>query len=159
MPNFGAPRPGSEPPPRQPLTAAEIAYRETFSRAAHLASNPAAPERSQEAAQAATAPPVAVFDEQAIRAALQQEGKDFTFQIFPIGEKPAEVGPGTAQRLQSRITELESERGVIRARMLAAESAAAGAIRDLNELQVKFDTLQAEMELLRQQPQTKQEDV
>lgn len=148
--NFGAPpRPGSEPPPRQPLTQAEIQYRETFTRASHLAANP-----QQSAGPGSASPPKAstllnVFDETAIRAALRQEGMDFAFQIFPIGEKPSDGLPGSNQHRENRLTELESERLVIRQRMLTAESAAAGAIRELSELQVRFDTLQSELESLK----------
>lgn len=157
--NFGEPRPGGAPPPRQPLTAAEIAFRETFTRAGHLAENPPPPAPETASAQSTPkAPVVSVFDEQAIRAALLQEGKDFTFQIFPIGEKPPESGPGAGQRRELRITELESERGVIRARMLAAESAAGSAVRELTELKEKFDTLQAEMVYMKSQ-KNQQEDV
>lgn len=150
--NFGTARPGSEPPPRQPLTPDQIKYRETFTRAGHLAGeaaqsqanpasgapNPAAPESSAK-----------VFDEQAIRSALRQDGMDFAFQIFPIGEKPPQGAPGSSQHRENRLEELESERGVMRQRMLTAESAAAGAIRELGELQVRFDTLTAELETLK----------
>lgn len=144
--NFGEPRPGSAPPPRQPLTPEEIRFRETFTRAGHLAAHP--PDQAQSASPQSAASTNKLFDEQAIRAALHQEGMDFAFQIFPIGEKPQEGGVGSGQWRENRLAELESERLVIRSRMLTAESAAASAIRELNQLQVKFDTLQADMESL-----------
>lgn len=146
MPSFGpqAPRPGGEPPPRRQLTPDELRVRETFNRAEHLARNGApAPQPTADQVGQTKA-----FDEPAIRAALAQEGLDFTFQIFPIGEKPADTSGGN-QRLQSRITELESERGIVRSRMLVAEQSAADAIRELNSMTVRCDTLLKELEDLK----------
>lgn len=147
--NFGAQRPGSDPPPRQPLTPEEIRYRETFTRSGHLAQNGGASPAQPGTAAPPPPPQSKVFDEFAIRAALRQEGMEFAFQIFPVGEKPPEGGPGAHARREERLAELESERVIMRTRTLSAESAAAGSIRDLNELQVRFDTLQGELEAMK----------
>lgn len=144
MPNFGPQtgRPGGEPPPRRQLTPEEIAVRENFDRARHLAGNPpSAPEAAQ-------VREVKAFDEAAIRAALQQEGLDFTFQIFPKGEKPPESAASN-QRLVARVAELESERTVMRNRMIVAEQAAATAIQEVRTITTQRDTLQTELESLK----------
>ena len=145
MPAFGTrpPRPGDEPGPRRQHTPEELRVRETFNRADHLAGKTAT-ESAPQAEQAATQGEV--FDEPAIRAKLNQLGLDF--QIFPIGEKPTESVVAN-QRLQSRVTELESERAVICNRMLIAEQSAADAIRELNALTVERDTLLKELETLK----------
>lgn len=158
MPSFGTHtgRPGGEPPPRRQLTPEELRVRETFNRAEHLARNGApAP-----VPQPAPTVEVKAFDEAAIRAALAQEGLDFTFSIFPIGEKPVDP-QGHSQRLQARVTELENERTVIRNRMLVAEQAAADAIRDVKNITTERDTLRDELEALKLQakPETAQEAV
>lgn len=142
MPNFGAPRPGDEPPPRRQHTPEELRVRETFDRAKHLAGNGAA----ASAPKAEPPSQAEVFDEPTIRAKLNQFGLDF--QIFPIGEKPTESA-ATNQRLQARVAELESERTVIRNRMLIAEQSAADSIRELNAVTVERDTLLKELETLK----------
>ncbi len=148
--NFGTQRPGSAPPPRQPLTAEDILYREKFTRASHLAQNASAqPGQSAQSPPPNPASPVVAFDEVLIREALRREGMDFTFQIFPLGAKPPEGTAGANQHREQRLAELESERTVMRTRMLAAESAAAGAIKELGEFKAKCDNLQREMELLK----------
>lgn len=144
MPNFGpqAPRPGGEPPPRRQLTPEELRVRETFNRADHLARN-GAPAPQPEASRVE---PIQEFDESALRAKFNQLGLDF--QVFPIGEKPADPKGGN-QRLQSRITELESERTIMRNRMLTAEQSAADAIREVREITIERDTLWGELEQLK----------
>lgn len=147
MPNFGrqTERPGGEPPPRRQLTPEEIHVRETFNRAEHLAGI-----KSQPASNAVPAETL-IFDEPAIRATLAQQGLDFSYQIFPIGEKPTEATGRSANR-EARITELESERVIIRKRMTDAESITASAVRELNELKVSFATLQSELESMKSAP-------
>lgn len=147
MPNFGQQtgRPGGEPPPRRQLTPEEIHVRETFNRADHLAAI-----KSQPAPNSAPVETL-IFDEPAIRATLAQQGLDFSYQIFPIGEKPADVTGRSANR-EARITELESERVIIRKRMTDAEATTAMAVRELNELKVSFATLQSELESLKSAP-------
>lgn len=87
-----------------------------------------------------------MFDEQSIRASLNQLGLDF--QIFPIGEKPAEPN-GRNQHREARLTELESERAIIRQRMIVAEQVAADAVREVKTITLERDTLLAELETLR----------
>lgn len=144
MPSFGpqAPRPGGEPPPGRQHTAEELRVRENFNRAEHLARNGApAPQPQAERVE-----PIQEFDESAMRARLNQLGLDF--QIFPVGEKAADP-KGSNQRMQARITELESERAIIRNRMIVAEQSAADAIRELNAANVLCDTLRGELETLK----------
>ncbi len=144
MNNFGRPvRPGGDPPPRTPLTQEQIRIRETFNREEHLRGTAAPASNAQQ-----QAAPVSEggFDETAARVMLSQVGLDL--QVFPIGEKPLDPSGRNAYREQ-RLTELESERKAMRDRALAAESTAASAIRDLNELTVKFDTLTTELEALK----------
>jgi hypothetical protein len=86
------------------------------------------------------------FDESAARAMLAQVGLDL--QIFPIGEKPPDPN-GRNQYREKRLTELESERGIMIERTKLAEGAAAKAVRDIQEIQGRFDTIQAELESLK----------
>lgn len=141
MPSFGSHtnRPGGEPPPRRQLTPEEIRIRETFNRAEHLARNGAPPTPQ---ANAPSGEPIQSFDEASVRAMLNQLGLDF--QIFPIGEKPADPG-----NKNQRITELESERKIIRNRMLVAEQSAADAIREVQNITIERDTLRNELEALK----------
>lgn len=144
-PRFGSftGRPGGEPPPRRQLSPEELRVRETFNRQDHLAGKTAPSNPQPDATTGAKA-----FDEPSIRAALLQEGLDFAFQIFPIGEKPPVAG-GFSQRLQGRIDELESERAVIKQRMLVAEQVAADAVREFTELKSDHATLLKELETLK----------
>lgn len=147
MPNFGpqSPRPGGEPPPRRQLSPEELRVRETFNRADHLAGKTTpAPEP-----QSARVEPIQAFDESAVRAKLNQLGLDF--QIFPIGEKPADPG-GRNQRHEARVKELESERTIIRNRMLISEQSAADAISDVRNITIERDTLLKELETLKSAP-------
>lgn len=146
MPSFGRqpPRPGGESPPRRQLTPEELRVRETFNRAEHLARNGSPAPQPQ----APRVEPIQEFDEGAMRAMLNQLGLDF--QIFPIGEKPSDPG-GRNQHRESRIKELESERTIIRDRMLVAEQSAADAIREVKSITVERDTLLAELETLKSQ--------
>lgn len=147
MTRFGeTPRPGGEPPPRQPLTEEQRRYRETFTRAEHLANATPEPRPSE----TRSAPPQAsggVFDENAVRESFRQVGMEFVCRIFPIGEEPQDLGFGS-QRQEARIAELESERVIMRTRALSAESAAAGSIRELGALQTRFDVLQSKFDTL-----------
>lgn len=144
MANFGmrAPRPGDEPPPRRQLTPEELRVRETFDRAAHLAGKTA----PQQPPQSQRVEPIQEFDEASMRAKLNQLGLDI--QIFPIGEKPTESVAGN-QRLSARVAGLESERAIIRNRMLVAEQSAATAIAEVKELTIERDTLRGELETLK----------
>ncbi len=150
MPNFGTqPRPGGDPPPRQPLTNEQIRERETFSRADHLRQQGVNPNPGADQPRTSTPnpePQVQTVNLDELRSNLRKEGMDF--QIFPIGEKSSDPG-GRNEYREKRLIELESERTVIRDRMLAAESAAASAIRELNALRVQFDTLHGELESLK----------
>lgn len=134
MPNFGqhTGRPGGEPPPRRQLTAEEIRVRETFNRADHLAGVKPQPAPTSTVE-------VKVFDEAAIRAALAQDGLDFAYQIFPIGEKPADA-TGRAANREARITELENEQTKLRQRATDAEAIAASAVREVSELKAQIET-------------------
>ena len=135
MANFGQrpPRPGDEPPPRRQLTPEEIRVRETFNRAEHLAGVKAPPPQPG---------PVEVkaFDEAAVRAALAQEGLDFSYRIFPIGEKPSDATGFSASR-EARITELENEHPKLRKRATDAEAIAASAAREVTALKAQVETL------------------
>lgn len=146
MPNFGSHtnRPGGEPPPRRQLSPEEIRIRETFNRAEHLRNEAAGAKGNGGSAPSGVENPrvESVFDEQSIRAMLNQLGLDF--QIFPIGEKPAD--PGSKNQ---RIKELESERVIIRNRMLVAEQSAADAIREVQNITIERDTLRNELEALK----------
>ncbi len=144
-PQFGQ-RPGGEPPPRRQLTPEEIKVRETFNRAEHLARNGAPTPQAQASPQTPT------FDEYAVRAALNQEGLDFTYSIFPIGEKPPDAA-GRNQHREARLLELENERTIIRQRMVSAEQTAADAVREVSELKVVNDTLRSELDSLKSKQQ------
>lgn len=143
MPNFGqhTGRPGGEPPPRRQLTPEEIRVRETFNRAEHLAgvkSQPAQPSN----------PEVKAFDEAAIRAALLQEGLDFSFQVFPVGEGP--VGTtGRAANREARIEELEKKIKKLVERATQTDKQSTDHSRRIHELTTENDTLHKELESLK----------
>lgn len=153
MANFGKhPRPGDEPPPRAPLTHDQLRIRETFNRDEHLRSERAGTGGSPQPSQPPQQPNG--FDEQSARLLLAQVGMDL--QVFPIGEKPLDPSGRNAYREQ-RLTQLESDFLVMRDRAVAAESAAGGSVRELNELKVRFDTLQGELESLKASRSKKKE--
>jgi hypothetical protein len=133
------------------LTPEEIRVRETFNRADHLAGVKPQPAQS-------STMEVKVFDEAAIRAALSQDGLDFAYQIFPIGEKPADATGRSANR-EARITELENEQPKFRKRATDAEAITAAAVREVADLKKEIEnlnvanaTLLSELEKLKSAP-------
>ena len=155
MPAFGQPiRPGGDPPPRQPLTAEQLRARESHTGKMAGAEVPPPPRTGEPFRPVAPNPetPVQEFNESEVRLKLNQLGLDFA--IFPIGEKAPDPGGRSAYR-ERRLTELESERAAMMQRTKIAEASFASIKRERDELQVQFDTLQNELDLLKAaQPQS-----
>ena len=151
MPAFGPHiRPGGDPPPRQPLTPEQLAYREQHTGKMNGAEARPQPTNPGGYRPVADPPPTpSGFDEGAVRAMLAQVGLDL--QVFPIGEKPPDPN-GRAQYRERRLAELESERTAMISRTKLAEGAAAKAVHELGDLQSRFDTIQTELESLKAAP-------
>lgn len=120
------------------LSAEDRAFRASFNLSEHLKSmqGQSAPPRP---GQPSAAVPTINLD--LMRENLRKEG--FDFAIFPIGEKPKDLG-GYAISREAKITELEEENAALRTRAVLAEETAAIAAREVGTLKSEIDALKSQ---------------